>query len=436
MEGREEVAQKRFGDGSEGQGGGKRIRLDKEDCCSSNEEKQREMEIREKEEEIEKLRQQLTLRIESEETVKANYDDLVSQLAAKVECPVCFEVPKSAPVHSCVNGHLVCRDCKRDTCPTCRVPLGRSTSLLAITVIEQIPHRCEFELQGCMVRLALSNLKAHVTNCPYRLVKCPNFSCPKKVPLAMLAEHTLKICIHNGTFYDTPLSNKYNYFTYPPDTKNQFDRRSNSTWRPDGLTFNGENFFLKITRKGKKSSWFFFVQMAGGEEKCSLYTATIHVYNPKAGVNGRNSFRFIGEVCPINVSSTEKAAEDGFCQVVTDAQMRKLFTDGCHIAEDSQRARYEFGVKVDLSHAQTFPDLDSLLSSKEDTVKREEQAASDSEDGNESAFVKQWPLQRPCLRPPTTSSWARVWQGHGQRHVDRKGPYERRCVTRLSNFLL
>ena len=272
MEGREEVAQKRFGDGSEGQGGGKRIRLDKEDCCSSNEEKQREMEIREKEEEIEKLRQQLTLRIESEETVKANYDDLVSQLAAKVECPVCFEVPKSAPVHSCVNGHLVCRDCKRDTCPTCRVPLGRSTSLLAITVIEQIPHRCEFEPQGCSARLALPHLKAHITNCPYRLVKCPNFSCPKKVPLAMLAEHTLKICIHNGTFYDVPLSNKYNFFSYPPDAKNQFDRGHNSSWRPDGLTFDGKNFFLKITRKSRKGSWFIYVQMAGSEEESSLHS--------------------------------------------------------------------------------------------------------------------------------------------------------------------
>ena len=431
MKGREEVAQKRFGDGSEGQVGGKRIRLDKEDCCSSNEEKQREMEIREKEEEIEKLRQQLTLRIESEETVKANYDDLVSQLAAKVECPVCFEVPKSAPVHSCVNGHLVCRDCKRDTCPTCRVPLGRSTSLLAITVIEQIPHRCEFELQGCRVRLALSNLKAHVTNCSYRLVKCPNFSCPKKVPLAMLAEHTLKRCIHNGTFYDVPLSNKYNFFSYPPpDAKNQFDRGHNSFWRPDGLTFDGKNFFLKITRKSRKGSWFFYVQMAGSEEESSLYTATIYVYNPKFGVNSRNSFRFIGEVSPINVSSTEKAAEGGFCQVVTDAQMKKLFTDGCHIAEDSHRTRYEFGVNVDLSHAETPSDLDSFLCSKEDTGKREEQAASDSEDGNESAFAKQWPPQRPYQRPRTYYPFNAF-----TRNGDRRAPYERRFVIHLTKHL-
>jgi len=389
----EEIAQKRLGDSSkEVEVGGKRIRLDNID----DEEKQPDVEIKEKEEEIEKLRQQLALRIESEATVKANYDDLVSHLAAKVECPVCFEVPKSAPIHSCLNGHLVCRDCRRDTCPTCRAPLGRSTSLLAITVIEQIPHRCDFEPQGCGARLALPNLKAHIANCTHRLVSCPNFSCTEKVPLVMLAEHTLKRCIHKGTFYDAPLSNKYNYITFPPDAKNQFDRRRNSTWRPDGLTFDGKNFFLKITRKGKKCSWFFYVQMAGSEQEASLYTATIQVFNPKVGANGRNSFRFIGEVCAIDVTSTEKAAEEGFCQVVTDAQMRKLFTDGCRLAEGSERTRFEFGVKVDLSHhAET---LSEPGSSKEDTGRREEQAALDSDNGNESAFAEQWHNPQRVLR--------------------------------------
>jgi len=422
-EGMEEIGQKRLGDsGTTDEMGGKRIKFDNEDNLSNNEEKLPEMAMKEKEEEIEKLRQQLALRIESEETIKANYDELVSQLAAKVECPVCFEVPKSAPIHSCLNGHLVCRDCRRDTCPTCRVPLGRSTSLLAITVIEQIPHRCEFEPQGCSARLALPDLKAHTANCTYRLVRCPNFSCSEKVPLAMLAEHTLKRCIHNGTFYDAPLGNKYNYITYPPDAKNQFDRRRNSTWRPDGLTFDGKNFFLKITRKGRQCSWFFYVQMAGSEQEASLYTATIQVYNPKVGVNGRNSYRFIGEVCSIDVSSTEKAAEDGFCQVVTDAQMRKLFTDGCRLAEDSEKTRYEFGVKVDLSHhAETLSDLDSLEYCNEDTGKREEQAALDSDNSNLSAFTEQWPPQRLFQRLPRIGMATM-----NRRSGDRRSVYERR----------
>ena len=213
------------------------------------------------------------------------------------------------------------------------------------------------------------------------------------------------------------------------------------------MTFDGKNFFLKITRKGRKGSWFFYVQMAGSEQESSLYTATIHVFNPKAGINGRNSHRFIGEVCPIDVSSTEKAAENGFCQVVTDAQMRKLFCGGSHIRGgngDSEKTRYEFSVKVDLSIAETLPEPASLLSSTEDTGRREEQAASDSDDGIESTFPKQWPLlSRPPPMPSTIrpSPISRLYAnyksqlsrtGYGQsRHGERGAVYERRCVTNL-----
>ena len=83
-EGMEEIGQKRLGDSSTtDEMGGKRIKFDNEDHLSNNEEKQPETAMKEKEKEIEKLRQQLALRIESEETIKANYDELVSQLAAK-----------------------------------------------------------------------------------------------------------------------------------------------------------------------------------------------------------------------------------------------------------------------------------------------------------------------------------------------------------------
>ena len=39
-----------------------------------------------------------------------------------MECPVCIESIKSAPIHQCTNGHLVCKDCitKLDNCPICR----------------------------------------------------------------------------------------------------------------------------------------------------------------------------------------------------------------------------------------------------------------------------------------------------------------------------
>ena len=358
-----EETSKRLGGSIEGQRGEKRIRLDDENYLTRDEGRQIGPELEEKDKEIDRLRQQLALRIESEETLRTNYEDLVSSLAAKVECPVCFEVPKSGPIFSCVNGHLVCKECRRDSCPTCRAPLGRSTSLLALTVIQQIPHPCKFEPQGCDARLALSNLEAHTAICPHRLVTCPNATCSLQVPLATLAEHTLERCIHKGTFLDTPLVNKYNFIAKPPDGQARFDRGRNSLWQPDGLTFDGKNFFFKMTRKGRKGNWFFYVQMAGSEEDCSNYTASIQVFNLKAGIGGRNSHKFTGEVCSVDVTSTEKAAEEGFCQVLSDAQMKKVLVyrnkesdvEMSDPDDKEEYEKYEFGVEIDLFKSASVP---------------------------------------------------------------------------------
>ena len=107
--------------------------------------------------------------------VKAKYDDLVRKLRDKVECPVCFEVPKSAPVPVCPNGHVVCVRCAREECPTCRVRMQQGSSTLAVTVIENIAHICEYE--GCDLEFPLSELARHHAVCLARPAPCPGPSC-------------------------------------------------------------------------------------------------------------------------------------------------------------------------------------------------------------------------------------------------------------------
>jgi len=289
-----------------------------------------------------RLRQELSLSTNEKLATSNKYDSLVTKLQAKVECPVCYDVPKQAPVPICPNGHVVCQGCKRDLCPTCRVRMGMGTSILAVTVIENIPHSCEFQIYGCQTTCSIVTLPTHQATCQYRAVKCPNFNCAERVPLTLLAEHSLRRCIHNGTFYSTPLSNSYNYII-PANQTDQFDNRRNSTWRPDGITFDGKNFFLKITRKGKKAMWYFYVQMAGSEEEARQYTATIYVFKTSMGVDGRNSHRFIGDICPIDLVSTDRAAEAGYCCVLTDAQMKRVFTEG-----PNREADKKFGFSVEV----------------------------------------------------------------------------------------
>ena len=57
--------------------------------------------------------------IESSEHGGSKFEEYIKSL---LECPVCIESIKSAPIHQCTNGHLVCKDCitKLDNCPICR----------------------------------------------------------------------------------------------------------------------------------------------------------------------------------------------------------------------------------------------------------------------------------------------------------------------------
>jgi len=204
------------------------------------------------------------------------------------------------------------------------------------------------------------------------------------VPLNTLAEHTLGRCIYNGTYYDSPLNNIYTYVTSHP----QFD--CHRYWRPDGINFDGKNFFLKITRMGKKANWFFYLQMAGSEAEAVVYTATIFVFNSEAGFNGRNSHRFIGEVCPIDVVGTEKAAEGGYCQILTDDQMSKLFSE--------QEKKFSFSVRVELTKEELVVDMDgdSVVGEETSSLAAEDPPAVEAKDNsNNSASTNRAHLPDP-----------------------------------------
>ena len=56
---------------------------------------------------------------ESAEHGVSKFEEYIKSL---LECPVCITPIKSAPIHQCTNGHVVCKDCttKLKNCPICR----------------------------------------------------------------------------------------------------------------------------------------------------------------------------------------------------------------------------------------------------------------------------------------------------------------------------
>ena len=120
--------------------------------------------------------------LEKKHTVlEKKYKNLVAKLRDRIECPVCFEVPESGPVFSCPNGHLVCSNCKADSCPSCRTKMFNNKSMLAVTALENIEHQCTVE--GCDAEVLFGKVKYHKEKCVRRIINCPATECEEEMEL-------------------------------------------------------------------------------------------------------------------------------------------------------------------------------------------------------------------------------------------------------------
>ena len=127
--------------------------------------------------------EQLGIIKEELKSQKKKVDDMKKQ----VKCPVCLEVPRKGPVFICPNGHLVCQECKRESCPICRAQMRDNRSLLAIAVIENILHDCK-NIE-CGEKYPLDNIEKHEKDCKHRVVACPFYDCNVRVPLSKRLNH-------------------------------------------------------------------------------------------------------------------------------------------------------------------------------------------------------------------------------------------------------
>lgn len=249
------------------------------------------------------------------------HEDLVEKLRDKVECPVCLEVPKKAPIYVCSNGHVVCEVCVREKCPTCKSSMVRSNNILAVTVVQNIDHQC----QHCNNYFSLGNLAQHKRECQHREVKCPELECDSMVSLASLKEHLLNGCVMKALILKNIMPCGFNFYI-PIIAPREIDL--NCILRV--MCFEEKLFFLKTTRRWfyGRVRWMFYVQMNGNAEETSNFTATILVFRSgDSPGEGEYCHRYSGDICPIDVSSVEDADDQGYCLSLRDCLMSKLLSE-------------------------------------------------------------------------------------------------------------
>jgi len=271
-----------------------------------------------------------TVKAEQERVTRKN-EDLIEKLRDKVECPVCYAIPKKAPVPVCPNGHVVCESCVREKCPTCRVKMESGTSTLAVTVIENIEHQCEHE--GCDLTFSLTDLHTHMSRCGHRKFKCPGHACSSWLPLSSFLDHIIT-CFEGNVgmqqCMEMPVKVKCMISTDIEDIAGE----NLTILNLHVMKYEGKIFFLRGVRNAEARSWFFFVQMVGSSEDTEGYGVAITLYRKEDGPEGMYSRKYSGKICPIDTSNAEEAADKGLCLILKDGGMANFFVKNTILGEN------------------------------------------------------------------------------------------------------
>lgn len=205
---------------------------------------------------------------------KDKLDNLTKELEDRVKCPVCLEMPSSGPIFTCPRGHCICKSCYQginSSCPVCRTKMPKATSLLAVTVIEQIEHRCRNHGWGCSARLSLSQVEAHRVSCSYRLVACPAYSCKKQISYTAVKEHIFGDCTNSFASVT-----KKSHAVLDDRYIQRYTFEREFSFKVSTFFWSGKYFFLSII-KGDRPYANFYVQMLGDEEECRKLLVTLSV---------------------------------------------------------------------------------------------------------------------------------------------------------------
>jgi len=247
------------------------------------------------------LKQQIENGENQREQLIARHNIILGKLKENLECPVCMEIPRAGPMFVCPNGHFACKKCKLGSCPTCRVDMGNGKSLLAVTVIENIYHKCKFV--ECEELFALDKLAAHEKICQHRRVRCPYSPCTEEIALSKLLEHLgKKTCSYNlkpTTIDNSAKSGKANF-----QVNDLSKIKKQGTWKVYTYSYRNTSFAISARKDG--DYYHFTMVMFESEAVCSKYKIAMVVHEPESSCQDAEfGISFRGNPCSIEQCKSE-----------------------------------------------------------------------------------------------------------------------------------
>jgi len=254
-----------------------------------------------------------------EEEIRNKQKFILDQLKDKIECPVCLEIPRTGPVHVCSNGHFVCKKCKGTSCPTCRCPMGTGKSLLAVTVIENIDHKCKFS--DCEEVFSVDKVDDHEKICEHRTVLCPHESCSDAIPLSKILDHLgQSTCSYDSepTVIDQETGKGRANFIISRESS---VAKRDLIWSMNIFVYQNHGFVV-FPRKFE-NFYYFTLVMLDSQEECSKFHIELEVHerDSSSSKDSSVSFRFSGQPCSID---EEKATLKYLGLSVNNIAMEKI----------------------------------------------------------------------------------------------------------------
>lgn len=166
--------------------------------------------------------------------------------------------------------------------------------------------------------------------------------CREEVPLRRLVDHAVGCCVDRTEIKQCRLPQLFTFVVGEDLQDLAANATQNFNWNLEGIRLGDRVFFLKVTRKARRGTWYFLVQGVGGVEDCSAYTLNMVVMKGSGVLDGKYSMNYSGDVCPIDVTSIEEAEDKGLCLAIRDGVMGKILSRNIHTGEN------EFGVLVNI----------------------------------------------------------------------------------------
>ena len=299
--------------------------------------------------------------------------DPIKSTLDMLECPVCMEYPKTRPIYTCTNGHVLCsfcraksvidqngfpnckeclkecyhcshgnpafckkgcRDC-RGTCPICsdhKLTPDFFVGRLADKLLKNIIIKCQFSIYGCIISREAAEIAEHQTRCAYREISCParhRGACGWSGSLSKLLTHAKRdvnkdLCIHISKIDDDskPFTSSCGDFVNEPSIftfRNQWVE-----WKPVLLISQlVTNYLIYVTvKRSPQGLWFFQARTYSPDAVMEGVKIKIEAY--KMGSNDMNDrYAYYGEIIPDTMTNDEGIAT-GKSLTLTDSQIKRI----------------------------------------------------------------------------------------------------------------